>query len=140
MFRATRVLSMAVAQKTSTGLVGLAVNPNWRVDLIKLYGETLKATQTHLPDCFYRTSVEQITNFRLKVVTEHEEEDTVEKLINCGQVEELIEQAEDELFLIPKYAGNVTPPPTSLQSRFSSCALRMATVGTAGHAQGRIMH
>ncbi|OQR95638.1 hypothetical protein THRCLA_22097 [Thraustotheca clavata] len=100
MFRATRVL----LQKTTTGLVGLKVNANWRNDLIHLYGETLKATQTHLPDCFYRESVEKITNFRLKVVQENEDENVVEKIINCGQVEELIEQAEDELFLIPKYA------------------------------------
>ncbi|KAF0709007.1 Aste57867_6129 [Aphanomyces stellatus] len=103
MFRATRALCMAV-QKTSTGLVGLPVNPNWRNDLIKVYGETLKATQTHLPDCHYRTAVEQITNFRLQVVKDNEDETQVEKLINCGQVEELLVQAEDELFLIPKYA------------------------------------
>ncbi|EQC32079.1 hypothetical protein SDRG_10276 [Saprolegnia diclina VS20] len=103
MFRATRVLGMAV-QKTTTGLVGLKVNPNWRSDLIHLYGETLKATATHLPECHYRTSVEQITNFRLKVVTDNTDENIVEKTVNCGQVEELIEQAEDELFLIPKYA------------------------------------
>lgn len=38
---ASRVLRMAVT-KTSTGLVGLKVNPNARQDLIKIYRRTLE--------------------------------------------------------------------------------------------------
>lgn len=37
---ASRMLRMAVT-KTSTGLVGLKVNPNARQDLIKIYRRTL---------------------------------------------------------------------------------------------------
>lgn len=40
---ATRVC--ANVRKTSTGLVGLKVNPNARNDLIKLYEKTLKEIQ-----------------------------------------------------------------------------------------------
>lgn len=35
----------------------------------------------------------------------HEQEDVIEKSINMGQLEELIEQAEDELSVIPVYLG-----------------------------------
>lgn len=31
----------------------------------------------------------------------------IEKEINCGQLEELIEQAEDELSVIPVYLGKI---------------------------------
>ncbi|KAG7397506.1 ndufa5, NADH-ubiquinone oxidoreductase subunit [Phytophthora boehmeriae] len=98
---ASRVLRMAVT-KTSTGLVGLPVNPNARQDLIKLYRRTL---QEILPPEAknYRNAVEQITNYRLNVVETNEDEDTIERTINCGQLEELIEQAEDELSVIPVY-------------------------------------
>ncbi|KAJ0402730.1 hypothetical protein P43SY_007872 [Pythium insidiosum] len=125
---ATRVLRMAV-RKTTTGIVGLPVNVNARQDLIAIYNKTLQAAQvTHasatgsvgsggprltglahrppqtLPEGIaYRKAVEQITNYRLKVVMENEDEDTIEKVINCGQLEELIEQAEDELSVIPMY-------------------------------------
>ncbi|GLE04043.1 hypothetical protein PINS_up012954 [Pythium insidiosum] len=99
---ATRVLRMAV-RKTTTGIVGLPVNVNARQDLIALYNKTLQAAQTLPEGIAYRKAVEQITNYRLKVVMENEDEDTIEKVINCGQLEELIEQAEDELSVIPMY-------------------------------------
>jgi hypothetical protein len=35
--------------------------------------------------------------------------EAIEKVIGAGQVEELIEQAKDELELIPQYAGTVCP-------------------------------
>ncbi|TMW69345.1 hypothetical protein Poli38472_001501 [Pythium oligandrum] len=102
---ATRVLRMAV-RKTSTGIVGLPVNPNARNDLIAIYQKTLKEVQV-LPDGIaYRSAVEKITNYRLKVVLDNEDEDVIEKEINCGQLEELIEQAEDELSVIPVYLEN----------------------------------
>jgi len=45
MFRASRVLLQAAVRKTTTGLVGLDVNPHARNDLIALYQQTLTATQ-----------------------------------------------------------------------------------------------
>ncbi|KAF1780211.1 ETC complex I subunit [Phytophthora cactorum] len=75
---ASRVLRMAVT-KTSTGLVLPPEAKN------------------------YRNAVEQITNFRLNVVESNEDENVIERKINCGQLEELIEQAEDELTVIPVY-------------------------------------
>lgn len=128
MFRATRALRMAVT-KTSTGLVGLPVNPNARADLIGLYQRTLKEAQA-LPAeaAAYKDAVEHITKYRLSVCEKHSEvhglaslantsigrgltwgwprqESAIEKEINCGQLEELIEQAHDELSIFPVYVG-----------------------------------
>ncbi|KAH7491547.1 hypothetical protein PRIC1_003042 [Phytophthora ramorum] len=100
---ASRMLRMAVT-KTSTGLVGLKVNPNARQDLIKIYRRTLEEVKILPPEAKnYRKVVEQITNFRLNVVESNEDEDVIERKINCGQLEELIEQAEDELSIFPVY-------------------------------------
>uniref|UniRef100_A0AAV1UN60 NADH dehydrogenase n=1 Tax=Peronospora matthiolae TaxID=2874970 RepID=A0AAV1UN60_9STRA len=99
----SRVLRMA-ATKTSTGLVGLNVNPNARRDLIQIYRRTLEEVKILPPEAKnYRNAVEQITNFRLNVVEKNEDENVIERTINCGQLEELIEQAEDELSVIPVY-------------------------------------
>lgn len=49
----------------------------------------------------YRANVEKITNYRLGVVDEHEDIEKIEATLNIGQVQEIIEQAENELELIP---------------------------------------
>ena len=94
---ASRMLRMAVT-KTSTGLVGLKVNPHARQDLIKMYRRTLEEVkvrqlskrtdpQRRVASCRtrfyvqilppeavnYRTAVEQITKYRLHVVETNEE-------------------------------------------------------------------
>ena len=61
----------------------------------------------------YRKNVEAFTNYRRNIVKQNEDvgsEDvdnaqikTIEKLIGCGQVEELVQQAKDELSLIEDY-------------------------------------
>eukprot|EP01102_Stenamoeba_stenopodia_P013401 TRINITY_DN4342_c0_g1_i1.p1 TRINITY_DN4342_c0_g1~~TRINITY_DN4342_c0_g1_i1.p1 ORF type:complete len:151 (+),score=36.82 TRINITY_DN4342_c0_g1_i1:134-586(+) len=88
-------------QKISTGLTGLEVHAKPREALQKLYGLTLQAIQDVPPSAGYRAAVEQITNYRLNVVNQNEDITTIEKIIGTGQVEELIEQAKDELKLIP---------------------------------------
>ncbi|KAI6696383.1 hypothetical protein NL676_016502 [Syzygium grande] len=76
--------------KQTTGIVGLDVVPNAREVLIELYGKTLKDIQA------------SFTRHRLKVCQEEEDWETIEKRLGCGQVEELIEEARDELTLISK--------------------------------------
>lgn len=94
------------AAKESTGIVGLDVVPNAREVLIGLYDQTLKVVKDQIPEqAEYRRSVERITNYRLKVCQEEEEHERIEQRIGCGQVEELIEQANDELALIPVMVG-----------------------------------
>lgn len=91
--------------KETTGLVGLDVVPNAREVLIGLYNETLKSVQVIPESAVYRQNVERTTRYRLSVCEQEREWESIETTINAGQVEELIEQAKDELKLIPKMAG-----------------------------------
>ncbi|KAF2575173.1 hypothetical protein F2Q70_00004650 [Brassica cretica] len=50
----------------------------------------------------YRKAVESFTRHRLNVCKEEEDWEAIEKRLGCGQVEELIEEAQDELTLIGK--------------------------------------
>ena len=49
----------------------------------------------------YRINVEKITKHRLKIVEEEQSIESIEKRLGIGQVQEVIEQAQDELDLIP---------------------------------------
>eukprot|EP00270_Netrium_digitus_P000695 TRINITY_DN1077_c0_g1_i1.p2 TRINITY_DN1077_c0_g1~~TRINITY_DN1077_c0_g1_i1.p2 ORF type:complete len:137 (+),score=33.95 TRINITY_DN1077_c0_g1_i1:128-538(+) len=88
--------------KETTGIVGLPVIPNAREVLLGLYQQTLKAVETIPREAVYRQNVEKLTKYRLKVCEEEEDWEKIELQISCGQVEELIEMAKDELDLIPK--------------------------------------
>eukprot|EP01104_Vermistella_antarctica_P001142 TRINITY_DN11200_c0_g1_i1.p1 TRINITY_DN11200_c0_g1~~TRINITY_DN11200_c0_g1_i1.p1 ORF type:complete len:137 (-),score=24.06 TRINITY_DN11200_c0_g1_i1:236-622(-) len=94
--------SLFASQKQTTGLTGVEVVPNAREVLIGLYNRTLEKLNEFPAEAGYRQAVEKTTTERLKVV---EQEDTVEKIeakICPGQhIELLIEQAEDELTLMP---------------------------------------
>ncbi|KAK6925881.1 NADH dehydrogenase [ubiquinone] 1 alpha subcomplex subunit 5 [Dillenia turbinata] len=88
--------------KETTGIVGLEVVPNAREVLISLYNKTLKEIKAVPEDEGYRKAVESFTRHRLQVCQEEEDWGQIEKRIGCGQVEELIEEAQDELKLISK--------------------------------------
>ncbi|XP_068642612.1 probable NADH dehydrogenase [ubiquinone] 1 alpha subcomplex subunit 5, mitochondrial [Aristolochia californica] len=88
--------------KETTGIAGLDVVPNAREVLISLYTKTMKEIEAVPPDEGYRKAVESFTKHRLKVCEEEEDWEQIEKRIGCGQVEELIEEAQDELKLIAK--------------------------------------
>ena len=90
--------------KETTGIVGLQVVPNAREVLISLYNKTLKEVQVIPENVGYRKHVEAFTKHRLQVCLEEEDWEAIEKRISCGQVEELIEDAESELKVIPKMA------------------------------------
>ena len=91
--------------KQTTGIVGLDVVPNAREVLIELYTKTLKEVQAIPEDEGYRKAVEHFTRFRLKVCQELDDWEAIEERIASGQVEELIEEARDELTLIGKMIG-----------------------------------
>lgn len=94
--------------KQTTGIVGLDVVPNARAVLIDLYSKTLKEIQVVPEDEGYRKAVESFTRHRLKVCQEEEDWEAIEKRLGCGQVEELIEEARDELTLVGKMIGSYT--------------------------------
>ena len=91
--------------KETTGIVGLEVVPNAREVLIDLYTKTLKEIKAVPEDEGYRKAVESFTSHRLKVCQEEKDWELIERKLGCGQVEELIEEAQDELTLIGKMIG-----------------------------------
>ncbi|CAM9210160.1 unnamed protein product [Laminaria digitata] len=102
-FRATQALRMVV-KKTSTGLVGLAVDVNGRANFIAMQRQILAKIKIIPEHAQYRKDVEAISNYRLKLATETEDEEAIEDEINHGQLEELIMDGKNELKLIDKYA------------------------------------
>lgn len=101
-------LLMMSKLKETTGIVGLEVVPNAREVLIGLYTKTLTEIQRVPEDEGYRKAVESFTRHRLKVCEEEEDWEVIEKRLGCGQVEELIEEAQDELKLIDKMIGTAS--------------------------------
>ncbi|KAG6487946.1 hypothetical protein ZIOFF_056687 [Zingiber officinale] len=104
-----RAMSTQVGKKVkeTTGIVGLDVVPNAREVLISLYTRTLREIQAVPPDEGYRKAVESFTRQRLNVCLEEDDWEEIENRLGCGQVEELIEEAKDELTLISKMIGSV---------------------------------
>lgn len=87
--------------KSSTGIVGLAVQPEAKPILVSLYNQTLTALEPVPAASPYRKYVEGLTKERLAIVQGTDDLDVIEAQIGCGQVEQLIRQSEDELALIP---------------------------------------
>ncbi|XP_055384311.1 NADH dehydrogenase [ubiquinone] 1 alpha subcomplex subunit 5 [Condylostylus longicornis] len=96
---------MAGILKKSTGLTGLAVAVNPHHTLTGLYGKILRVLAKMPPDAGYRKNTEKIVQERANIVKTTPNVADVEKKINCGQVEELIIQAENELVLARKMLG-----------------------------------
>lgn len=105
---------MMAKVKETTGIVGLEVVPNAREVLINLYNKALKEIKAVPENEGYRKAVESFTTHRLKVCQEEQDWEMIEKRLGCGQVEELIEEAQDELKLIDKMIGWYTLPLFSL--------------------------
>ncbi|XP_075065033.1 NADH dehydrogenase [ubiquinone] 1 alpha subcomplex subunit 5 [Mixophyes fleayi] len=93
---------MAGILKKTTGLVGLAVAQNPHERLRILYTKILATLQTIPNDAAYRKYTEQIVNERLFAVKSEPSVENLEEKINCGQIEEVISQAENELYLARK--------------------------------------
>ncbi|XP_046853293.1 NADH dehydrogenase [ubiquinone] 1 alpha subcomplex subunit 5-like [Xenia sp. Carnegie-2017] len=88
--------------KKTTGLTGLAVAKQPRETLMSLYGQTLKVLSVMPSSAVYRTSTESLTKQRMKLVEMERNIEELEKKIGCGQIEEVIQQAKDELTLAEK--------------------------------------
>lgn len=92
--------------KTSTGIVGLPVDPDAVSNIVVHYQALLdRMAASDLPETSqYRVDMEKIANYRIKIAKENPDDpDLVEELCQCGQVEELIEQAKDEMEVLDMY-------------------------------------
>ncbi|KAF7694149.1 NADH dehydrogenase [ubiquinone] 1 alpha subcomplex subunit 5 [Silurus meridionalis] len=95
---------MAGVIKKTTGLVGLAVSVNPHERLRILYSKILGCVQAMPRDAAYRKYTEQLITERLDHVKLEPDVEKLEKKMNCGQIEEVIAQAEAELVLSRKMA------------------------------------
>ena len=95
----------AATTKTTTGIVGLPVDPHARETLIALNEQLLDEIKQVPEGAEYRKSVEATCNYRLKCLHENEDEATLEELIGMGQLEELIESQTEELGVLRMYVA-----------------------------------
>ena len=95
----------AATTKTTTGIVGLPVDPHARETLIALNEKLLDEIKAVPEGAEYRKSIEATCNYRLKCLREHEDEATLEELIGMGQLEELIESQTEELGVLRMYVA-----------------------------------
>lgn len=93
---------MSGAIKKTTGLTGLAVAINPHHTLGVLYGKILRTLQKMPENAAYRKHTEEVIKERAEILKTTQDVEAVEQKICCGQVEELIVQAENELLLSRK--------------------------------------
>merc|ERR1712142_282928 len=90
---------MAGYQKITTGLTGLAVAKHPHQTLRVIYNKILKTLEKMPENAAYRKHTSEIVKNRLAAVTSTADTVQLEQKINCGQIEEVIKQAESELAL-----------------------------------------
>lgn len=95
--------------KLSTGVTGLAVIPNAREVYLKQVKKLVRELKINLPaESRFRWLYDRIYTFRLKVLEEEQDPRVIEKRLNSGQLEELIEEAHTILAMIPKVTHHTT--------------------------------
>ncbi|XP_043471533.1 NADH dehydrogenase [ubiquinone] 1 alpha subcomplex subunit 5 [Leptopilina heterotoma] len=93
---------MSNVLKKTTGLTGILVAQDPHRLLNILYGKILRALDKLPQDYAYRTTTEKLIRNRAAIVKDNSNVDSIENKIECGQVEELIIQAQNELVLARK--------------------------------------
>ncbi|CAO2609732.1 NADH dehydrogenase [ubiquinone] 1 alpha subcomplex subunit 5 [Lemmus lemmus] len=93
---------MAGVLKKTSGLVGLAVCDTPHARLTILYTKILDILKQFPKYAAYRKYTEQITNEKLDMVKAEPDVKKLENLLQGGEVEEVILQAENELSLARK--------------------------------------
>ncbi|OCH96448.1 NADH2 dehydrogenase [Obba rivulosa] len=100
MLRFTRPLFNQVV-KSSTGITGLRVHHDPLPELKQTYESTLAKLSTIPETSVYRQGVEALTRHRLNVVqSANDNVAEVEKQLDEGQIEEVLDVAKDELSLV----------------------------------------
>jgi len=99
--------------KYTTNITGLDVVPNGREVLMGLLKETLASIASYNAalgfEPAHNESVRRLSEHRLQVCQQNESHAAIEKALWFGQIEELIQQAEDELDLLVTMNEEVKP-------------------------------
>ena len=88
--------------KESTRLAGLAVATNPHHNLTVLYDKLLKVLSQMPEQAAYKQTTKTLVEERFNLVNTIKDPLELEKKINSGQIEEVIKEAEYELFLAKK--------------------------------------
>eukprot|EP00527_Entomoneis_sp_CCMP2396_P009209 CAMPEP_0198138088 /NCGR_PEP_ID=MMETSP1443-20131203/1512_1 /TAXON_ID=186043 /ORGANISM="Entomoneis sp., Strain CCMP2396" /LENGTH=234 /DNA_ID=CAMNT_0043799723 /DNA_START=53 /DNA_END=757 /DNA_ORIENTATION=+ len=92
--------------KTSTGIVGLKVEPDWYNGMLKKFQLLLDTMEgSDMPEtCQYRIDVTKWANFVIATTKANPEDpEAIEDEVRMGQVEELMEMADDEMICCNMY-------------------------------------
>lgn len=92
--------------KSTTGLVGLAVDPEGKQTLENLSNDILLNVQKIPATSQYRIDTEKWFNYIKKVLASTDDFKEIEEEIGLGQIEEVIEMAKNELELVEYYYEN----------------------------------
>ena len=92
--------------KTSTGLVGLEVDPEGKTTLLNLSGDVLESVKKIPEHSEYRKNVEKWFNYISTECSKTDDIKAIEDSMEIGQIEEVIEMAKDELKLVDFYYEN----------------------------------
>ena len=95
--------------KQTTWITGLPVVPNAREVLLSLYEETLRKVASYDVKDPYNAHLVQLVKYRQAIVQRESDVDAIEKAIGSGQIEELIEDAEDEFDLLVAMNETIRP-------------------------------
>jgi hypothetical protein len=88
--------------KISTGVFGLPVIPDAREVYLKQIKKILREIRVNLPpESRFRWLYERTYSFRQKILEAEEDPRVIEKRLNAGQLEELIEEGHNVLAQIP---------------------------------------
>jgi len=90
---------MSGALKKTTAITGLAVLRNPHQHLAVQHKKILAVLQKMPEDAAYRKHTENIIKARQAMVDQEKTVDGLELKVNCGQAEELVQQAKRELAL-----------------------------------------
>lgn len=93
---------MSGAIKKTTGLTGLAVAQKPHQTLGVLYGKIMRTLQKMPETAAYRKHTEAVIKERADILQSTTDIAEAERKINCGQIEEVIVQATNELNLARK--------------------------------------
>ncbi len=92
--------------KTSTGLVGLEVDPEGKTTLLNLSGDVLESVKKIPEHSEYRKNVEKWFKYISAECSKTDDIKAIEHSMEIGQIEEVIEMAKDELKLVDFYYEN----------------------------------
>lgn len=106
----SRLAFSTSSNKISTGITGLQADPSARSNLLKLYTE-FKEKLSQLPEDYaYRKGMLAVLENRSKMIKNESFSDLdLETEIGEGQLEELVEQAQDEIKLLEKLSNDWKP-------------------------------